>query len=217
MKVNQKIEKYLSEVYGNTFTPQHYEALNSRIEKARSLISKQRKMHWDERDVVLITYADQFHSDTSKPLPTFNQFHRQWLATIFSHLHLLPFYPWSSDDGFSVIDYHQVAPETGEWEDIRELSQSSQLMFDFVCNHISAKSEWFNHYLQQTPGFENFFIAVDPSTDLSSVTRHAPYRCLHHLPCKTILFIIYGLLLAMTRLISIIVARKYCWQWSMCC
>ncbi len=113
--MNQKIEKYLSEVYGNTFTPQHYEALNSRIEKARLLISKQRKMHWDERDVVLITYADQFHSDTSEPLPTFNQFHRQWLATIFSHLHLLPFYPWSSDDGFSVVDYHQVAPETGEW------------------------------------------------------------------------------------------------------
>lgn len=141
MKVNQKIEKYLSEVYGKTFTPRHYEVLNSRIEKAWLLISKQRKAHWDERDVVLITYADQFHSDTSKPLPTLNQFHRQWLATIFSHLHLLPFYPWSSDDGFSVVDYHQVAPETGEWEDIRALSQTSQLMFDFVCNHMSAKSE----------------------------------------------------------------------------
>lgn len=171
MKVNQKIEKYLSEVYGKTFTPRHYEVLNSRIEKARLLISKQRKAHWDERDVVLITYADQFHSDTSKPLPTLNQFHRQWLATIFSHLHLLPFYPWSSDDGFSVVDYHQVAPETGEWEDIRALSQTSQLMFDFVCNHMSAKSEWFNHYLRQTPGFENFFIAVAPLTDLSAVTR----------------------------------------------
>ncbi|ECU4604808.1 sugar phosphorylase, partial [Salmonella enterica subsp. diarizonae serovar 61:k:1,5,(7)] len=169
--MNQKIEKYLSEVYGKTFTPRHYEVLNSRIEKARLLISKQRKAHWDERDVVLITYADQFHSDTSKPLPTLNQFHRQWLATIFSHLHLLPFYPWSSDDGFSVVDYHQVAPETGEWEDIRALSQTSQLMFDFVCNHMSAKSEWFNHYLRQTPGFENFFIAVAPLTDLSAVTR----------------------------------------------
>lgn len=171
MKVNQKIEKYLSEIYGKTFTPRHYEALNSRIEKARLLISKKRKTHWDERDVVLITYADQFHSDTSKPLPTFNKFHRQWLAATFSHLHLLPFCPWSSDDGFSVVDYYQVAPETGDWEDISDLSQSSQLMFDFVCNHMSAKSEWFNHYLQQAPGFENFFIAVDPSTDLSAVTR----------------------------------------------
>lgn len=169
--MNQKIEKYLSKIYGNTFTPQHCKALNSRIEKSRLLISKKRKAHWDERDVVLITYADQFHSDTSKPLPTFNQFHRRWLATIFSHLHLLPFYPWSSDDGFSVIDYHQVAPETGEWGDLNALSQTNQLMFDFVCNHMSARSEWFDNYLQQTPGFENFFIAIDPLTDLSAVTR----------------------------------------------
>lgn len=44
-------------------------------------------------------------------------------------------------------------------------------MFDFVCNHMSAKSEWFKNYLQQQPGFEDFFIAVDPQTDLSAVTR----------------------------------------------
>lgn len=170
-KVNQKIQKCLSFVYGDTWTSQHSETLNSRIEKARNSINKPRKSHWDENDVVLITYADQFHSPHAKPLPTFNNFFSRWLKPVFSHVHLLPFYPWSSDDGFSVIDYYEVASETGDWNDIKELNTSCNLMFDFVCNHMSAKSEWFNNYLQQVPGYEKFFIEMEPDTDLSAVTR----------------------------------------------
>jgi hypothetical protein len=72
---------------------------------------------------------------------------------------------------FSVIDYHEVAPETGTWRDVAELKQSASLMFDFVCNHMSAKSAWFANYLKQMPGYDDFFISVDPETDLSAVTR----------------------------------------------
>lgn len=104
-------------------------------------------------------------------MPVFTRFYNEWLARTFSHVHLLPFYPWSSDDGFSVIDYHNVAPETGTWQDVADLKQSASLMFDFVCNHMSAKSEWFANYIAQKPGYEDFFIAVDPETDLSAVTR----------------------------------------------
>lgn len=100
MKVNQKIQKCLSEVYGDTFSSLHYEALVARLEKSQKLIKKNRKAHWDEGDVVLITYADQFYAEDKKPLPTFNQFYNEWLKSTFSHVHLLPFYPWSSDDGF---------------------------------------------------------------------------------------------------------------------
>ncbi|EFE9338714.1 ABC transporter permease subunit [Escherichia coli] len=169
--MKQKITDYLDEIYGGTFTATHLQKLVTRLDSAKRLITQRRKKHWDESDVVLITYADQFHSNDLKPLPTFNQFYHQWLQSIFSHVHLLPFYPWSSDDGFSVIDYHQVASEAGEWQDIQQLGECSHLMFDFVCNHMSAKSEWFKNYLQQHPGFEDFFIAVDPQTDLSAVTR----------------------------------------------
>lgn len=170
-QVKHKIQECLSFVYEDSWTHRHDEMLNARIENARKVITKKRKPHWDESDVVLITYADQFHSEKEKPLPTFNRFYSRWLASIFSHVHLLPFYPWSSDDGFSVIDYYKVAEETGDWQDIAALNKSCQLMFDFVCNHMSAKSEWFAHYLQQTPGFEQFFIEMDPQTDLSAVTR----------------------------------------------
>lgn len=98
--MEQKITDYLDEIYGGTFTATHLQKLVTRLESAKRLITQRRKKHWDESDVVLITYADQFHSNDLKPLPTFNQFYPQWLQRIFSHVHLLPFYPWSSDDGF---------------------------------------------------------------------------------------------------------------------
>ena len=171
IKVNEKIKQLINLVYGNTFTPEHYDTLEEKISRAANNIQHPRKASWDEQDVVLITYADQFVSDGQKSLPAFTRFYNRWLSSSFSHVHLLPFYPWSSDDGFSVVDYHRVSPETGEWGDVAELKQSANLMFDFVCNHMSAKSQWFNHYLNQNPEFEDFFIAVDPETDLSAVTR----------------------------------------------
>jgi len=170
-KVNAKINKLIDLVYGESFTDTHRKVLLEKIGNAASLITEKRKPGWDEKDVVLITYADQFSAAGENALPAFTRFYNKWLSHFFSHVHLLPFYPWSSDDGFSVIDYHEVAPETGTWSDIAELKQSASLMFDYVCNHMSAKSQWFANYLQQTPGYEDFFISVDPKTDLSAVTR----------------------------------------------
>ncbi|MGN7788663.1 sugar phosphorylase [Enterobacter sp. 22452] len=170
-KVNAKINKLIDLIYGETFTDTHRKVLLEKIGNAASLITEKRKSGWDEKDVVLITYADQFSAAGENALPVFTRFYNKWLSHSFSHVHLLPFYPWSSDDGFSVIDYHEVAPETGTWRDIAELKQSASLMFDYVCNHMSAKSQWFANYLQQTPGYEDFFISVDPQTDLSAVTR----------------------------------------------
>ncbi|MDH1124808.1 sugar phosphorylase [Enterobacter sp. GD03975] len=170
-KVNAKIKKLINHIYGESFSDAHLNVLLTKLEKAAVNITEKRKSGWDEKDVVLITYADQFSAKGEKALPVFTRFYNEWLSRTFSHVHLLPFYPWSSDDGFSVIDYHNVAPETGTWQDVAELKQSASLMFDFVCNHMSAKSEWFAHYLAQKPGYEDFFISVDPETDLSAVTR----------------------------------------------
>lgn len=169
--VNAKIKKLINHIYGESFSDAHLNVLLTKLEKAAVNITEKRKSGWDEKDVVLITYADQFSAKGEKALPVFTRFYNEWLSRTFSHVHLLPFYPWSSDDGFSVIDYHEVAPETGTWRDVAELKQSASLMFDFVCNHMSAKSEWFANYLAQKPGYEDFFISVDPETDLSAVTR----------------------------------------------
>jgi len=170
-KVNAKIKNLINLVYGESFSDAHLAVLIEKIDNAAKVITDKRKADWDEKDVVLITYADQFSAAGEKALPVFTRFYNKWLSRAFSHVHLLPFYPWSSDDGFSVMDYHEVAPETGTWKDIAELKQSASLMFDFVCNHMSAKSQWFANYIHQKPGYEDFFISVDPATDLSAVTR----------------------------------------------
>lgn len=167
----QKIKELLSSIYDNTLNERVIDEFISKVEQGKRSAMNARKQGWDESDVVLITYADQFHQQNEKTLNTLNDFYNRWLNKSFSHIHLLPFYPWSSDDGFSVIDYHQIDPVCGNWNDIAKLNKSTKLMFDFVCNHISAKSNWFQQYLAGNPEFKNFFISVNPESDLSAVTR----------------------------------------------
>lgn len=132
---------------------------------------------WTERDSVLITYADQLRSadGSASPLATL----REWLVDngfgeLLSTVHLLPFCPYSSDDGFSVIDYLAVDPDSGTWEDIAALGEPFDLMFDLVLNHLSERSEWFQKYLRGEAPYDRFFIEVDPEADYSSVTRPRP-------------------------------------------
>lgn len=165
------IRSLIDRIYDGSFPPAALTRLRALIDGSRERIRYQRKPHWDEKDVVLITYADQFREDGTSTLTTFTRFYQQHLQTTFKLVHLLPFFPWSSDDGFSVIDYHRIDRHCGDWQDIAQLHQHTRLMFDFVCNHISAESRWFKGYLAQDPRWDDFFISMPPATDLSAVTR----------------------------------------------
>lgn len=167
----ETITDLIDKIYAGTFPEATFAHLLADIATAREAIKLPRKAHWDEQDVVLITYADQFREADKPTLSTFSRFYQQHLQSTFPLVHLLPFFPWSSDDGFSVIDYHQVDPLCGDWQDIARLHQETRLMFDFVCNHMSAHSAWFSHFLAQDPGWDDFFISMPPATDLSAVTR----------------------------------------------
>ncbi len=167
----ETITDLIDKIYAGTFPEAAFARLLADIATAREAIKLPRKAHWDEQDVVLITYADQFREADKPTLSTFSRFYQQHLQSTFPLVHLLPFFPWSSDDGFSVIDYHQVDPLCGDWQDIARLHQETRLMFDFVCNHMSAHSAWFSHFLAQDPGWDDFFISMPPATDLSAVTR----------------------------------------------
>ncbi|KGD74303.1 alpha-amylase family glycosyl hydrolase [Pantoea vagans] len=167
----ETITDLIEKIYAGTFPEATFARLQADIATAREAIKLPRKAHWDEQDVVLITYADQFREAGKPTLSTFSRFYQQHLQSTFPLVHLLPFFPWSSDDGFSVIDYHQVDPQCGDWQDIARLHQETRLMFDFVCNHMSSQSAWFRHFLAQDPGWDDFFISMQPATDLSAVTR----------------------------------------------
>ena len=127
---------------------------------------------WNESTVVLITYGDQVRRDGQAPLATLRDLlQEQGVEPLIEAVHLLPFYPYSSDDGFSVIDFEQVDPALGAWSDVADLSRRYRLMFDLVLNHVSSRSEWFQGYLSGDPTYREFFLEIDPATDLSSVIR----------------------------------------------
>lgn len=124
-----------------------------------------------EKDAILITYADQFREPHREPLQSLHTFLHSNLKDVVSGVHILPFYPYSSDDGFSVTDYHRVAPELGTWQDIARLGKNFRLMFDLVANHVSAESEWFQNFLAGQEPYTDYFLVLDPETDLSHVVR----------------------------------------------
>jgi len=166
-----KIIEIIHRIYGDKFTGSHVDKLRCSVLEGAGRIIERRHSGWRESDVVLITYADQFSRVNEKTLKTFNRFYKKHLNASFPVVHFLPFYPWSSDDGFSVKNYVQIDTRYGDWKDIAEIKKSCRLMFDFVCNHISAQSDWFQGYLQGRPEYQDFFLALDPATDLSAVTR----------------------------------------------
>ena len=125
---------------------------------------------WDERDVWLITYADQFQSPGEVPLRTMERFldaHLEWVNGV----HILPFAPWSSDDGFSVTDYHGVDARYGTWADVARIAAKRRLMMDAVINHMSAESEWFRRFLDGDPDYAGLFRTADPTADLTATVR----------------------------------------------
>jgi len=130
-----------------------------------------KEAYFSQEDVVLITYGDNLSKEGENPLQTFHSFVRQYLKGAISTVHFLPFFPYSSDDGFSVIDFFSINPEVGTWQDVDAIESDVGLMFDYVLNHFSSKSRWFENYLEAKDGYADFAIEVDPSTDLSMVTR----------------------------------------------
>ena len=125
------------------------------------------------RDVVLITYADMVKSSSEEqsPLGALKEFCTARLKGAVSAIHILPFYPWTSDDGFSVVDYREVSPDYGTWDDVSKLGEEFELMFDLVLNHCSSKSPWFKEYVSGVEPGLNYIMEGNPKTDLSMVVR----------------------------------------------
>ena len=126
---------------------------------------------WSQNEVLVITYGDSIVKSGEKPLATLHQFLGTYFADTITGLHILPFCPYSSDDGFSVIDYLQVNPELGNWEDVKAIAKDFDLMADLVLNHISSQSDWFKQFKQGKEPGKNYFITADPNEDLSQVVR----------------------------------------------
>ncbi|WP_372966180.1 sugar phosphorylase [Marinobacter sp.] len=126
---------------------------------------------WSESDVALITYADTIQCPHDKPLVTLKRFLDGYLKDVVTAVHILPFFPYSSDDGFAVMDYLAVNESHGCWEDVEAIARDYKLMADLVINHMSVRSRWFENFRKRIGPGKNYFVEGNPKEDLSKVVR----------------------------------------------
>ena len=126
---------------------------------------------WSANDVLLIAYPDNLNSQNTSPLQCLQKFLGEHFSDTISIVHVLPFFPSTSDDGFSIQNYFEVDKKFGDWSDLNNLTEHSTLMADLVLNHCSVKNEWFIGYQNGNPMYENFFCTVDEDFDLTNIVR----------------------------------------------
>lgn len=170
---NSLVKKDLQQILAGVYSPAQ---LNELIPNLLNVIANQPeyvgKKQWvDQNDIMLITYGDSIKKQGEAPLHTLREFLNDNAADVLSAVHILPCYPYTSDDGFSVVDYWKINPELGDWQDVQSLSNNYDLMFDGVINHISKSSDWFQGYLKGEAQYREFFTEANPNRDYSSVTR----------------------------------------------
>ena len=176
-EIHKEIKKHFLKIYGE-------EQLDFCLDETHQLLEKYNlqpvdepidfKNVWTHKDQILITYGDMVQPEDGEPvskLSKLHQFLNEHLKGWISSVHILPFSPSSSDDGFSVVDYKRVDSSLGGWDDIEALSSDFRLMGDLVMNHASRHSSWFKNYLKNEEPYNEFFIEVEPGTDMSDITR----------------------------------------------
>lgn len=165
------LERQLSVAYDSETVAMLLKRIARLVASARAEIGARGANWLDQRDVMLITYGDSIRTTGEVPLATLRRFLKAHTSDVITNVHVLPFYPWTSDDGFSVKDYRAIDPELGRWSDVEALAEDVGLMFDGVINHISAESDWFKAFKAGDPTYADYFTVMNPQTDLSSVTR----------------------------------------------
>ena len=138
---------------------------------------------------MLITYADSFGKNLQELGSTLNKYFSREIGAV----HILPFFPSSGDRGFAPVTYEKVDPKFGTWEDIQNLSQNYELMYDFMINHLSRRSPQFLDFVEKHEGskykdmfirFKEFWPEGAPSEeDVAKLNKRK-----NHAPCERIEF-----------------------------
>lgn len=92
--------------------------------------------------IMLITYADSLGSNLAELEEILDNYYEKALGSV----HILPFFPSSGDRGFAPLCYDKVDPAFGDFTQIKALGKKYELMFDFMVNHISRASDFYQDF-----------------------------------------------------------------------
>ena len=155
---SEKVKQYLFQIYSNDLSKKQ---INNLFLNIKSIFTKPMKRSknelWSEKDFLLITYADSIKKNNQKNLITLNSFLKKYCKE-FSYIHILPFFPFSSDDGFAVEDYKKIKIEHGSWKDLKKITKTFDIMVDLVINHCSSNNKLFTNFLEDKNPGKDFFI-----------------------------------------------------------
>ena len=174
--LKQRVIHHLTTIYDGVSINEEFESLAEQLIEQIGIAPFQNEPEthtnlWDQADIALITYGDSLQQVDEKPLVTLRRFLNTHVKGTINNVHILPFFPWSSDDGFSVINFSSVNETLGDWQDIENISKEYRLMADLVINHCSSRSLWFENFKKGIDPGKDFFITASPDEDLSQVTR----------------------------------------------
>lgn len=167
----ERIQNRLMGLYDAPSAAEAYSKIEAMLQAYQTDSNESASSRWTQDDVMLITYGDTFLKEGEMPLKTLQTFLKKHVKQAINNVHILPFFPYSSDDGFSVIDYTMVNPDLGDWHDVEAIGEDYDLMFDLVVNHISRESLWFTDYKANNAPYNEFFVEMEGTEDVSQVTR----------------------------------------------
>jgi len=175
-QVLEKIKHHLDLVYGDVSTVDDTGVLAAELIDIMRLADDvqappQHFNYWDQTDVTVITYGDTLVKNDEAPLQTLKHFLDNHCDGCVTGAHILPFFPYTSDDGFAVSDFYAVHPKNGNWKDIEAIAEDYRLMADLVINHGSSKSEWFENFKKGEGIGHDYFYTAPEDAAISNVVR----------------------------------------------
>ncbi|MDA7585534.1 sugar phosphorylase [Luminiphilus sp.] len=176
MNLSQRVDAHLTTLFSDCLSPDILAHWRDRLLKAMRLSGQQippaaSRNLWDESDIALITYGDSIQSSDQKPLQVLHNFLNQRIGSTISWVHILPFHPWTSDDGFAVLDYSSVNESLGGWSDLTRIAVDYRMMADLVLNHCSSRSVWFENFRRGIHPGADYFYVPPADFDVSHVVR----------------------------------------------
>ncbi len=180
-KGQKKIRSKLDNIYKISLSKKDIDKFEDEIIQIIKNFNKKnpkKKMNISEKTSLIICYGDSIYSNKKNSISLFKTFFQKKLKKYFNMIHFLPFYPSSSDSGFSVKDHYQIDNKLGNWSDIKKISKSNDIMADIVINHASARGLWFRNFLKNKKPGKNYFLTIDSKFNTSKVIRPRDHKLL---------------------------------------